>query len=74
MNREDLVKELSQMEEVFRQQTVQLENLTRAREQQSGAIQYARLILERMDKGEEEKKAVPVIADLPKNSVPAEEL
>ena len=58
MTKEQLVQDIQQMERVYNEYRGQLEQLVKAVEQQAGGIQYARMLLARMEKEGEEALAV----------------
>lgn len=76
MKKEDILSDLKGMEDVYRQYQEQHAQVTKALEQQSGAIQYAKMLLAKIEKEEGEEKelkaAVPVVIN--SNSVPQEEM
>lgn len=61
ITKEQLVKDIQSMEKVHAEYSMQLQQLTRAVEQQSGGIQYARMLLNKME--EEEKVSNGVVEE-----------
>lgn len=68
ITKEQLIKDIQGMEASYRDYSQQLAQLTKAVEQQSGGIQYARMLLQKMEAEEEETKEVST------NHVPKEEV
>jgi hypothetical protein len=74
VTKQQLVEDIQNMERVHQEYVTQFQQLTRAIEQQSGGIQYARMLLSKMEEAatiqEEQKVPAPLHNHVPESEIP----